>query len=27
VLDRYAPWQGMAALYITATGWRGGARY
>jgi len=27
VLDRYAPWQGMAALYMTAAGWRGGARY
>ncbi|WP_121249615.1 DNA-3-methyladenine glycosylase family protein [Solirubrobacter pauli] len=27
VLDRYAPWQGMAALYMTAMGWRGGARY
>ena len=27
VLDRYAPYQGMAALYMTAAGWRGGARY
>ena len=27
VLDRYAPYQGMAALYMTAVGWRGGARY
>jgi 3-methyladenine DNA glycosylase/8-oxoguanine DNA glycosylase len=27
VLDRYAPWQGMAALYITSVGWRGGGRY
>jgi len=27
VLDRYTPYQGMAALYMTAAGWRGGARY
>ena len=27
VLDRYAPYQGMAALYMTAMGWRGGGRY
>ena len=27
VLDRYAPWQGLAAMYIVATGWRSGARY
>jgi len=27
VLDRYAPYQGMAAIYMTAAGWRGGARY
>jgi DNA-3-methyladenine glycosylase II len=27
VLDRYAPYQGLAAMYIVAAGWRGGARY
>ncbi len=27
VLDRYAPWQGLAARYMVAVGWRSGARY
>ena len=27
VLDRYAPWQGLAAMYMVAVGWRSGARY
>jgi 3-methyladenine DNA glycosylase/8-oxoguanine DNA glycosylase len=27
VLDRYAPFQGLAAMYMVAVGWRGGARY
>lgn len=27
VLDRYAPWQGLAAMYMIAIGWRSGARY
>lgn len=27
VLDRYAPWQGLAASYMVAVGWRSGARY
>jgi 3-methyladenine DNA glycosylase/8-oxoguanine DNA glycosylase len=26
-LDRYAPWQGLAARYIIALGWRSGGRY
>jgi 3-methyladenine DNA glycosylase/8-oxoguanine DNA glycosylase len=27
VLDRYAPWQGLAARYMIALGWRSGGRY
>jgi 3-methyladenine DNA glycosylase/8-oxoguanine DNA glycosylase len=27
VLDRYAPWQGLAALYFVAAGWRSGGRW
>lgn len=27
VLDRYVPWQGLAAQYMVAVGWRSGARY
>lgn len=27
VLERYAPYQGLAAMYMIAVGWRGGARY
>jgi len=27
VLDRYAPWQGLAARYMIEIGWRSGARY
>jgi DNA-3-methyladenine glycosylase II len=27
VLDRYAPWQGLAALYLVAAGWRSGGRW
>jgi 3-methyladenine DNA glycosylase/8-oxoguanine DNA glycosylase len=27
VLDRYAPWQGLAAMYIVSVGWRGGGRW
>ncbi|MBE2318657.1 hypothetical protein DVA67_021945 [Solirubrobacter sp. CPCC 204708] len=27
VLDRYAPWQGLAAAYMIALGWRSGGRY
>jgi 3-methyladenine DNA glycosylase/8-oxoguanine DNA glycosylase len=27
VLRRYAPWQGLAALYLVAAGWRSGARW
>jgi DNA-3-methyladenine glycosylase II len=27
VLDRYAPWQGLAAMYLVAAGWRSGARW
>src|SRR4051794_11758902 len=26
VLDRYRPWQGLAAAYLVAAGWRGGGR-
>ena len=25
MLERYAPWQGLAAMYLVAAGWRGGA--
>jgi 3-methyladenine DNA glycosylase/8-oxoguanine DNA glycosylase len=27
VLDRYKPWQGLAAMYMVAAGWRSGARW
>jgi 3-methyladenine DNA glycosylase/8-oxoguanine DNA glycosylase len=27
VLDRYAPWQGLAAMYMVAAGWRSGGRW
>jgi DNA-3-methyladenine glycosylase II len=27
VLERYTPWQGLAAMYLVAAGWRGGARW
>ena len=27
VLDRYAPWQGLAAMYLVAAGWRSGGRW
>jgi 3-methyladenine DNA glycosylase/8-oxoguanine DNA glycosylase len=27
VLDRYRPWQGLAAMYIVSVGWRGGGRW
>ena len=27
VLDRYAPWQGLAAIYLVAAGWRSGGRW
>jgi 3-methyladenine DNA glycosylase/8-oxoguanine DNA glycosylase len=27
VLDRYRPWQGLAAMYIVRVGWRGGGRW
>lgn len=27
VLDRFKPWQGLAAMYFVAAGWRGGARW
>jgi DNA-3-methyladenine glycosylase II len=26
-LDRFAPWQGLVAMYLVAAGWRSGARY
>src|SRR4051794_22915049 len=26
-LERFKPWQGLAAIYMVAAGWRGGARY
>jgi 3-methyladenine DNA glycosylase/8-oxoguanine DNA glycosylase len=27
VLDRYRPWQGLAAMYIVSVGWRSGGRW
>lgn len=27
VLDRYRPWQGLAAMYMVHVGWRGGGRW
>jgi 3-methyladenine DNA glycosylase/8-oxoguanine DNA glycosylase len=27
VLERYAPWQGLAAMYLVAAGWRSGGRW
>src|SRR3954454_13066354 len=27
VLERYKPWQGLAAAYLVAAGWRGGGRW
>jgi 3-methyladenine DNA glycosylase/8-oxoguanine DNA glycosylase len=27
VLERYKPWQGLAAMYLVAAGWRSGARW
>jgi 3-methyladenine DNA glycosylase/8-oxoguanine DNA glycosylase len=27
VLDRYAPWQGLAVMYMIALGWRSGGRW
>jgi 3-methyladenine DNA glycosylase/8-oxoguanine DNA glycosylase len=27
VLERYRPWQGLAAMYLVAAGWRSGARW
>jgi 3-methyladenine DNA glycosylase/8-oxoguanine DNA glycosylase len=27
VLDRYTPWQGLAAMYLVAAGWRSGGRW
>jgi 3-methyladenine DNA glycosylase/8-oxoguanine DNA glycosylase len=27
VLDRYRPWQGLAAMYMVRVGWRGGGRW
>ena len=27
VFERFAPWQGLAARYMVAAGWRSGARY
>ena len=27
VLERYTPWQGLAAMYLVAAGWRSGARW
>jgi 3-methyladenine DNA glycosylase/8-oxoguanine DNA glycosylase len=27
VLDRFKPWQGLAAMYMVAAGWRGGGRW
>ena len=27
VLDRYRPWQGLAAMYMVSVGWRSGARW
>ena len=27
VLDRYRPWQGLAAMYMVYVGWRSGGRW
>jgi 3-methyladenine DNA glycosylase/8-oxoguanine DNA glycosylase len=27
VLDRYRPWQGLAAMYMVSVGWRSGGRW